>query len=70
VEIDDDLLLAAKEIARRRGLTAGQVISELMRQALTPAGRPPRVRNGVPLLPQASSGSTITMRLVNTLRDE
>lgn len=35
LDIDDDVLLAAKEIARRNGETAGQVVSELMRRALT-----------------------------------
>jgi hypothetical protein len=35
LDIDDDLLLATKEIARRNGQTAGQVVSELLRRALT-----------------------------------
>lgn len=33
--IEDDVLLAAKEIARREHLSAGQIISRLARQALT-----------------------------------
>lgn len=33
--IDDDILLAVKERARRDGRTVGEVISELARQALT-----------------------------------
>lgn len=37
LDIDDDLLKAAKDLARRRGTTAGRVVSELMRQALTGA---------------------------------
>lgn len=35
LDIDDDLLAAAKELARRRGTTAGRVVSELVRHALT-----------------------------------
>lgn len=35
LEIDDVVLLAAKEIARRNNTTAGAVISDLARQALT-----------------------------------
>jgi hypothetical protein len=35
LEIDDDLLDAAKEISRRQGVSQGQVISRLLRAALT-----------------------------------
>ena len=35
LEIEDDVLVAAKELARRGGTTAGRVISDLVRQALT-----------------------------------
>jgi ABC-type uncharacterized transport system YnjBCD ATPase subunit len=37
LDIDDDLLSAAKEIARRDGCTAGKVVSRLLRQSLTGA---------------------------------
>lgn len=37
LDIDDEVLRAAKAIARRRRTTAGAVISELARQALTGA---------------------------------
>jgi predicted nucleic acid-binding protein len=35
LDIDDDLLVAAKELARRENLTAGQIVSRLLREALT-----------------------------------
>lgn len=39
IDIDEDVLSAAKDIARLEGKTMGQVISELVRKALTePAG--------------------------------
>ena len=41
LEIDDEVLRAAKEIARRRHSTAGAVISELARLALTGAAAKP-----------------------------
>jgi hypothetical protein len=70
LDIDDDVLQAAKELAALRGKTAGQVISELARQALSPAAAP-RVRNGVPVLPRRPAGTPRpTMKLVNELRDE
>ena len=70
LDIDDDVLEAAKELAASRSTTAGRVLSELARKGLAPA-RAPRVRNGVPLLPRRPKGTPCpTMALVNRLRDE
>ncbi len=70
LDIDDDVLQAAKEIAANRAATTGRVLSELARKALEPKGAP-RVRNGVPLLPRRPKGKPRpTMDLVNRLRDE
>ena len=70
LDIDDDVLQAAKEIAATRGLTAGQVLSGLARKALEPP-RAARVRNGVPVLPRRPQGALRpTMKRVNELRDE
>jgi len=70
LDIDDDVLQAAKELAALRGMTAGQVVSELARRALSPSGTH-RVRNGVPLLSRRPARSPRpTMRLVNDLRDD
>ena len=41
LDIDDDLLAAAKELARRERSTAGQVVSRLLRHSLTGAGSAP-----------------------------
>ena len=70
LDLDEDVLQAAKEMAAARGTTAGKVLSELARKALTaPTSR--RVRNGVPLLPRRPAGAPRpTMKLVNELRDE
>ena len=38
LDIDEEVLRAAKEIARRKRSTAGAVLSELARRALTEAG--------------------------------
>ncbi|MGE5345964.1 MAG: CopG family transcriptional regulator [Acidithiobacillales bacterium] len=70
LDIDDDVLEAAKELAASRSTTAGRVLSELARRALRPR-RTPRVRNGVPLLPRRPKGAPRpTMALVNRLRDD
>jgi hypothetical protein len=71
LDIDDDVLQAAKEMAASRRSTAGKVLSELARQALQPARTAARLRNGVPLLPRRPSGAPRpTMKRVNQLRDE
>jgi hypothetical protein len=70
LEIDDDVLQAAKALATARSTTAGRVISELARSALAPR-RTSRIRNGVPLIPRRPGRSSRpTMELVNRLRDE
>lgn len=70
LDIDEDVLQAAKELAAHRRTTAGRVLSDLARKALAPA-RAARVRNGVPVLPRRPAGAARpTMKLVNDLRDE
>ena len=70
LDIADDVLQAAKEIAAVRGRTAGEVISDLARRALAPS-RSARLRNGVPVLPRRAPGAKRpTMKLVEDLRDE
>jgi hypothetical protein len=70
LDLDEDVLQAAKELAAARNTTTGKMISELARRGLrTPRGA--RVRNGVPLLPRRGKQSPHpTMKLVNELRDQ
>lgn len=69
LDLEEEVLLAIREIARRRGVTMGQVLSDLVRQALAGevAGT---VRNGVPLFPVQPGAGVVTMELVSQLRDE
>ena len=70
LELDDDLLTTAKQLARQRGLTIGQLISELARQSL--ATRGPlnlKVRNGVRLFVPKAAAPKPNLRIVNRLRD-
>ena len=70
LDLDDDVLQAAKELALVQKTTAGKVVSELVRKALRSPARAPRIRNGVPLLRPRSGSPILTMGLVNELRDE
>ncbi len=69
LDIDADVLQAAKEVAANLETTVGKVLSEWARQALTPRTRT-KVRNGVPLLARRSGTPKRTLALVNRLRDE
>jgi hypothetical protein len=69
LDLDLDVLQAAKEIGAARGVSAGQVVSELVRKALASATTT-RVRNGVPLLARKAGSPPLTMATVNRLRDE
>ena len=72
LQIDDDVLLAAKSLAARQRKSVGEVISSLARSALngeSGAAAAARSRNGVPLL-RGSRSIPVTMDLVNQLRDE
>ena len=70
LDIDEDVLESAKELAASRGTTAGRVLSELARSALAPRGKSQRKRNGVPLLPPQRGARPVTLEVVNRLRDE
>ena len=71
LDLDPDVLQAAKEIASVQGTTAGKVISDLVRKALEPAAATIKVRNGVPLMPRRPPGSPlVTVKLVEDLLDE
>ncbi|MEP7100701.1 MAG: type II toxin-antitoxin system VapB family antitoxin [Burkholderiales bacterium] len=75
LDIDDDLLAAARELARREGATAGQVVSRLLRRSLTGgpaplAARRPRAKAVAGFVPfPAKPGVIVTNEQVDALRD-
>ncbi len=79
LDIADDVLLAAKEAARREKTSIGQALSMIARKALlaVPDGSghqsPPTAqrlaRLGIQVLP-SSSGVVVTNDMVNRIRDE
>ncbi|MEZ5316384.1 MAG: hypothetical protein R2752_03180 [Vicinamibacterales bacterium] len=70
LDLDEDVLQAAKELAAARGTTAGRILSDLARRALASPHKG-KVRNGVPLLSRRSGHAPRpTMKLVNELRDD
>jgi hypothetical protein len=75
LDIDDDVLVAAKELARRDGTTAGEVVSRLARRALTglhePAPKTKKPRAAVAgFRPFPARGVLVSNDQVNALRDK
>lgn len=69
ISIDDDVLLAVKDRARAEGRTAGEVLSDLARQALTRTVQARATsRSGFPLV--GSRGRPVTQSVVDSIRDE
>jgi ribose 1,5-bisphosphokinase PhnN len=73
LDIDDDVLRAAKELAQRERVSAGQVVSRLLRQAMTASGsQGPVTPVGVAGFRPFSSPNpqVVTNEQVNALRDQ
>jgi len=72
LDIEDDVLQAAKELAQREGGTAGKIISTLARRGLanpsTKSKKSLGTRGGVPLL--ASRGEVVTLERIQNLMDQ
>ena len=75
LNIDDDLLMAVREVARRNRQSIGAVASHLLRQALagdqtarTGLGEEPKVKFGFRPFPKR--GGLVTNELIDQLREE
>jgi Arc/MetJ family transcription regulator len=75
LDIDDDVLAAAREIAQRERKSAGDIVSRLLRQALTnpPASSAPSARaadrSAGGFRAFASRGKPVTNADIDRLRD-
>jgi hypothetical protein len=72
LDIDDDVLRAARDLARRQRTTAGRVISELARTVLaaapTAARKGPKALHGFRPFPRR--GGIVTNEVIDRLREE
>ena len=72
LNLDEDVLLAVQERARREKRTAGQVLSDLARQALTgrhrPAADEPAADHGFQPLPHR--GPAVSNAFIDRLREQ
>jgi hypothetical protein len=75
LDIDDDVLAAAKELARQKKRSAGHVVSELLRKALTSQGdavSAASANDGYSVAgfrPFVAGKAVVTNEAVNRLRD-
>jgi hypothetical protein len=70
LDIDDDILLAVKEIASASDQTAGKVLSNLARKGLERPKTAAKFRNGVPLLERSPGGPVLTLELIKQLQED
>lgn len=73
LDIADDVLTAAKERAKREHKTAGEVVSELLRRALTMPAESSSVREPPAVYgvqPFARQGNIVTNALIDQLRHD
>lgn len=73
LDIADDVLLAVKDRARREKRSAGELLSELAREALTHRVRVPEVAEPESFYgfePFPSRGGIVTNELIDKLREE
>jgi hypothetical protein len=72
IDLDEDVLLAVQERARREKRSAGKVLSELARQAIAAqrgrTGQTGRSRHGFQPLPRR--GAAVSNALIDRLREE
>jgi hypothetical protein len=72
LDIADDVLQAARELAQREKKTIGEMISDLARRALTMTPEPPSVQDPKAvhgLRPFARRGGIVTNELIDRLRE-
>ena len=73
LDIEDDVLEAMKELARRQHTSAGKVASRLLRQALSGVGQGPEKESGQELAGFRTfpdRGNLVTDEQVDRLRDD
>jgi len=68
VDIDEDVLEEAKEVARVRRMSVGKVLSDMWRRSRKNTAKF-EVVDGIPVLPWRGGAPVVTLEMVNELRD-
>jgi hypothetical protein len=67
VDLDEDILRVAKDLARDREESLGRVLSDLARRGLKPQGRTSRARSDIPVFPRLPGAKPVTSEMVKEL---
>ena len=70
LNIDDEILEAAKSIAGERNLSVGAVLSDLARRGVQPTDAVRRKRKGFPMFEVSQDGTVLTLDRVKRHEDE
>ena len=69
VDIDMDIMMACKSMAKEKGMSLGKALSDMARKGFGMAGSAKRNALGIPMLP-SRSGVVVTNEIIDQLRDE
>ena len=70
LNLNDDVLELARDLAIRQRKSLGEVVSNLIRQAAGSYSKPLSERNGIPLFPVSQSARPVTPEMIKKLLDE
>jgi hypothetical protein len=70
LDIDEDVLQAARELAEHRKTSIGKILSDGFRGNLFRANKAASIRNGFPVIDRGPDAEILTFKKVNELRDE
>ncbi len=69
LNLDDDVLVFAEEQAALKGMSVGEVISDLARRGMQEVPSKFRTRNGVALLPSLPGDRRVTSEMVYEMQE-
>ncbi|MFZ4779219.1 MAG: CopG family transcriptional regulator [Terrimicrobiaceae bacterium] len=70
LDIENDVLEVAKSLARHQRLSLGKAVSDLIRKSLKSPVHNEVVRNGLRIITRRPDAESVTLDIVNKLRDE
>jgi hypothetical protein len=70
LEIEDDVLEVAKDLARHQCVSLGKAVSQLLRKGIQIPERGQIVRNGLRVVSRPANAFPVTLEKVNQIRDE
>ena len=71
LEIENDVLEVAKDLARHQRVSLGKAVSQLLRKGIQSPDRGQTIRkNGLRIVHRPANATPVTLETVNRIRDE